>query len=328
MLDVARRAGVSRSLVSTVFRGVPGASPETKARVLAAASDLGYRPDERARKLRSFTSTDIGITLTAVNPFHVAVTEALHETDLLQGYELSISWTSPARPMENAFEALLEQRCAALLLMGPTDPADEIEALRARAPEVPVIVLDRYLTLPGLDTLRVDDAAALRLSIGHLVDLGHTDIAYIDGGTFVSAEPRRQAYLAAMALHDLPGRIVAGGGFREDGARAAETVMDEGSLPTAIMAYNDQVAFGAMAVLIRRGVRIPEDISMVGFDDVDEAGLRDVSLTTIQQRADILANAAAEVLLARIAGAAPGGMRLLPPGPLVVRSSSGPPRTT
>ena len=326
MLDVARRAGVSRSLVSTVFRGVPGASPETRARVLAAASDLGYRPDERARKLRSFTSTDIGITLTAVNPFHVQVTEVLHELDVLQGYELAISWTSEARPMENAFEALLEQRCAALLLMGPTDSSAQIEALRQRAPEVPVVVVDRYLTMPDIDTLRVDDAAGLRLAIDHLVELGHSDIAYIDGGSFVSAEPRREAYHAAMAHHGLPTRMVCGGGFREDGVRSAALLMDEGPLPTAIMSYNDQVAFGAMAALTRRGVSIPEDVSIVGFDDVEEAALPDISLTTVQQRAECLAAAAAEVLLARIAGADAAGLRLLPPGPLVVRGSSGPPR--
>jgi DNA-binding LacI/PurR family transcriptional regulator len=325
MLDVARRAGVSRSLVSTVFRGVPGASPETRARVLAAAADLGYRPDDRARKLRSFSSSDIGVTLTAVNPFHVAVTDALHQLERLRGFELTISWTSDVRPLDSAVEALLEQRCAALLLMGPTDPAEQIDALRARAPEVPLIVADRYLDLTDVDTLRVDDAAALLVTIGHLVDLGHRDIVYIDGGDFVSAEPRRLAYEAAAEHFGLPCTIWPGGGTRTDGIRAAAEIMSTGRLPLAIMAYNDQVAFGVMDVLIRRGVRIPEDVSIVGFDNVEEAGLPDIALTTIEQRADCLAVQVAETLLARIGGATPGGLRLLAPGPLIVRSTTGPP---
>ena len=94
MRDVAERAGVSRSLVSTVFRDVPGASPSTRARVLEAASDLGYRPDERARQLRSHQNTLIGVTLTATQPFHVALVELLHDAVDLGGYELSITFST------------------------------------------------------------------------------------------------------------------------------------------------------------------------------------------------------------------------------------------
>ena len=328
MLDVAERAGVSRSLVSTVFRGVPGASPATRERVLAAAAELGYRPDERARKLRSRDSRLIGVTLTAVHPFHVAVTEALHEDALLGGYELSLSWTTKSRSLSNAVEALLAQRCAALILIGPEVPDDELARLTGLDREVPTVVVDRHVDLAEIDALRVDDTAGLRLTVDHLKSLGHSQIHYIDGGDFVSAEPRRSGYVTAMTEAGLADfiTIVPSGGTRTDGAATAERMLKSGPLPTAIIGYNDQSAFGLLDVLARRGVRVPEDVSVVGFDDVNEAALEHISLTTIEQRADRLAIAVAQTVLARISGADPGGLRLLAPEVLVIRSSTGPPR--
>ena len=328
MRDVAVRAGVSRSLVSTVFRGVPGASPATRERVLAAAAELGYRPDDRARKLRSRESRLIGVTLTAVHPFHVAVTEALHEETLLGCYDLSISWTTSSRSLSNAIDALLTQRCAALILIGPTVGDEEIDDLTRLAPHVPIVVVDRHLDLATVDALRVDDTAGLRLAINHLAGLGHSRIWYTDGGTFVSADPRRSAYLSAMTEAGLIdcARVIPSGGSRLDGAASATRLVDGGDLPTAIVAYNDQNAFGILDVLTRRGIRVPDDISIIGFDDDPEAALDHVSLTTVVQRADGLAVAVSETVVNRISGAGPAGLNLLAPGPLVVRSSTGRPR--
>lgn len=328
MLDVAAKAGVSRSLVSTVFRGVPGASPATRDRVLAAAAELGYRPDIRARNLRSRTSRVIGVTLTAVHPFHVAVTEALHEDAELRGYQLALSWTTERRSLQQAVDMLLAQRCAAIIHIGPTVADPDMACLIELAPDVPTVVVDRYLDLPTVDALRVGDAAGLMMAVDHLKDLGHRDIRYADGGDFVSAVPRRAAYLAAMEAHGLAEfiRIVPSGGTRTDGARAANALVGSGDLPTALIAYNDQVAFGLMDVFVRRGVRVPQDLSILGFDDVDEARMDHISLTTIEQRADLLANAVAEIVVARLDGVAPAGLQLLQPGPLVVRSSTAPPR--
>jgi DNA-binding LacI/PurR family transcriptional regulator len=99
-----------------------------------------------------------------------------------------------------------------------------------------------------------------------------------------------------------------------------------GNVPRAIVAYNDQCALGVLDVFARKGVRVPEDVSIVGFDNVPEAALDHLSLTTVEQRADLLAIAVSKVVLSRIAGREAGGLRLLPPGPLVIRSSTGPPR--
>lgn len=328
MRDVAARAGVSRSLVSTVFRGVPGASAATRERVLAAAAELGYRPDDRARMLRSRSSKLIGITLTAVHPFHVEVTEALHQAANLRGYQLSLSWTTPDRSLLQAVDMLLAQRCAAVIHIGPTAIDKDMAEIVELAPDVPTVVLDRHLDIPGVDALRVDDHAGLRLAVEHLTDLGHVDIAYIDGGDYVSADPRRTAYIDAMRDAGLDDRVrvLSSGGTRADGAATALALLAEGGMPPAVIAYNDQVAFGFMDVLSRRGIEVPAHVSVVGFDNVPEAAMPHLSLTTVEQRADLLAFAASALVMDRIQGAPAGGLRLLPPGPLIVRASTAAPK--
>jgi DNA-binding LacI/PurR family transcriptional regulator len=327
MRDVAERAGVSRSLVSTVFRGVPGASPATRERVLQAATDLGYRPDERARQLRSHHNTLIGVTLTATQPFHVALVELLHDAVDLRGYELSITFSTDTRTLARATDGLLAQRCAAMALIGPTAEDAEIAALARTAGDVPIIVVDRWLDIPEVDALRIDDAAAMRQLVGHLVGLGHREIWHASGEGYVSADPRLHGYLTAMAEHGLANqaRVVAAGGSARDGAAAAMRLLSTGPLPSAVVAYNDRVACGMIDVLWRQQVRIPQDISVVGFDNIAEAAMPHMDITTIEQRPEDLAGAIVDLLLHRLGGEPAAGLQLMPPGPLVVRSSSGPP---
>lgn len=327
MRDVADRAGVSRSLVSTVFRGVPGASPTTRARVLQAASDLGYRPDERARQLRSHQSRLIGVTLTATQPFHVALVELLHDAVDLSGFELSITWSTDTRPLARATDGLLAQRCAAMVLIGPTAPDHEIGALADSAGDVPVIVVDRRLDLPSLDAVRIDDTEAMRQLVGHLIDLGHREIWHASGANYVSADPRLDGYLIAMREYGLADRahVVEAGGSGLEGAAAAARILSAGRLPTAIVAYNDRVACGMIDVFWRNDVRLPQDLSVVGFDNITEAAMPHLDLTTIEQRPEDLAGAIVDLLLHRLGGEPAAGLQLLPPGPLIVRSSSGPP---
>jgi DNA-binding LacI/PurR family transcriptional regulator len=329
MRDVAARAGVSRSLVSTVFRDVPGASPATRDRVLAAAAELGYRPDDRARKLRSSRSTLIGLTLTATHPFHVALAEDLYTVPGLRGYELALSWTTQERSLEQALDSLLAQRVAALILIGPTAGAEEIAALAEHSPDVPIVVVDRDLRIPTIDALRVDDLGGMRLAVDHVADLGHEDVWYLDGNGFVSAAPRRAAYLEAMAARGLGprARVVPCGGTRAHGAAAGLALLAEPRLPTAVLAYNDLPAFGLMDVLSRHGVRVPADVSVVGFDDIDECALPYLDLTTVAQDSRRLVECIATTVRARIDGAEPQGLQLMPAGPLVVRGSTGPVRT-
>lgn len=328
MSDVAARAGVSRSLVSTVFRGVPGASAQTRQRILDAAQELGYRPDIRARQLRSRDSRLIGVNLTAAHPFHVAVTEELHEAAELRGYELSISLSTHARDLARAVDTLLAQRCAALLLIGPTAPDEEIARIAAIDAQMPTIVVDRHIELATIDAIRIDDLAGVRAAVDHLVALGHRRIWCADGADFVSGRPRRSAYLSSMAAHGLTDeiRVLRCGGSAMDGAAGAMQMVAGGDLPTAVVAYNDRVACGFIDVLSRHGIRVPQDVSVVGFDNIREASMPHMSITTVPQSPRDLALAAAERLVARLHGAPPGGLRFMPAGPLVVRTSTGAPR--
>ncbi len=328
MRDVAARAGVSRSLVSTVFRGVPGASPDNRDRILQAAADLGYRPDERARRLRSRERRVVGVTLTVVHPFHVSLLEELHDSPDLRGYELSIGLSTDSRTLDRAVDTLLAQRCAGLVLIGPTAPDHELAALVTACGDVPVVVADRHAALAEADVLRVDDALGMSMAVDHLVALGHRDIWYLGGAEYVSAEPRQRGYERAMADRGMAdrARVVEAGGTEGDGAAATMRLLEGSILPTAIVAYNDRIAAGAVDILWRRGFRVPDDMSVVGFDNVPAAALPHLALTTVEQRAEDLAAAVVAVLVARLSGEPPKGLQLMPPGRLVVRRSTMAPR--
>ncbi len=175
--------------------------------------------------------------------------------------------------------------------------------------------------------MRIDDTAAMRRLVGHLVDLGHSEIWHASGIGYVSADPRLDGYLTAMAEHRLADRahVVEAGGSAREGAAAAMRLLADGHLPTAIIAYNDRVACGMIDVLWRNHVRIPQDISVVGFDNITEAAMPHMDITTIEQRPEDLAGAIVDLLLHRIGGEPAAGLHLMAPGPLIVRSSSGPP---
>ena len=213
------------------------------------------------------------------------------------------------------------------MLIGPKAPEEEIAALAESAGDVPVIVADRRLTVPNVDAVRIDDTAAMCQLVGHLVDLGHREIWHASGAGYVSADPRLDGYLAAMAEHRLADRahVVPCGGSAREGAAAAMRLLDAGRVPTAVVAYNDRVACGMIDVFWRNEVRVPEDISVVGFDNITEAV--DAAHGHHHDRAaargpDGRDRRPPPAPSRRRAGRRPAAAA---PGPLIVRSSSGPP---
>lgn len=294
------RAGVSRALVSIVFRGVPGASEAARERVLAAARDLDYRPDTRARRLgRSRTGT-LGVVFSVGHAFHGDLLESLYEEAESAGYELVLSGVTRSRPEDQAVETLLAERCEGLLLLGSDFPRARLGALAERVPVVSVL---RPVKAPGVDVVRTDDAHGMRQVVEHLVGLGHKGIALLDGGRAAGAAQRRQGFRAA-ARRLLPGRdevLIPGGLTEEDGAQAAEAWLDLARpAPSAVAAFNDPCALGFIDVVRQAGVRVPQDVSVVGFDDVRQAGYAHVGLTTVRQEARQLGAAALRRLTARL----------------------------
>ncbi|MEE6164333.1 MULTISPECIES: LacI family DNA-binding transcriptional regulator [unclassified Mycolicibacterium] len=320
--DVAERAGVSRALVSIVMRDAPGASEATRARVRQAADEIGYRPDPRARLLRSQRSNLIGVVFTAGQEFHAGLVDGVYCAAEAHGYDVLLSCVTPHHGEAKAVRTLLDDRCEALLLIGSELPARDLADLDGR---LPVVVLARKVR--GVDAVRSDDAVGAGLAVGHLVELGHTAITYLDGGRAPGAAERRKGVRRAAAAAGVTVTTVAGGITEHAGAAAATTLIGGGSpLPTAVFAFNDRCALGFVDVAIRAGVSVPQDVSVVGYDDSPLAGLAHVDLTTVGQDSGRLAELAVARAIERVdAPAVPVDMVCEPK--LVVRGSTSAPRT-
>ncbi|CAM2811541.1 LacI family DNA-binding transcriptional regulator [Actinomyces slackii] len=298
LVEVAERANCSVSLASIVMRGAPGASEQTRRRVRAVAEEIGYRPDQRARALRRSASGLIGVTFGVLQPFHAELVAGLYEAIGASGYEMVLSAVVGPVDDQQAVETLLTDRCEAIIMLAP---AMGTRRLRALAQEVPVVVVARPMSVPGVDTVRIDDAGGQRLAVDRLVSAGHRRIVHVDGGRAPSAAERRSGYRAAMTAHGLGSRaaVVAGGLEEEDGARAVHDVLGLTERPTAITAFNDRCAAGMVQELAVRGIGVPDDISVIGFDDSRRARTCPVPLTTIDQDTRLMARLALERAIGR-----------------------------
>ena len=321
MADVAARAGVSRALVSTVFRDVPGASAATRERVLQAAADLGYRLDNRARMLRRTRTGLVGVVFRVQDAFHSDLVEALYPTATTAGYNLVLSATTPNRPEMAAAESLLDDRCEALILVAPQIPDTQLTDLGKRTP---TIVVARKIRSAALDVVRTPDEEVVRTAMDHLTSLGHRNIAHVDGRAIRGASDRRRSYRTLMQQHGLEqnSKIFTGGNTEIEGMRAAQLVLAEPELTTAIIAFNDRAAVGLIFALRDAGVRNPDHISIIGYDDVHMAALPFIDLTTVGQDATATARCVVEQVAGRLEARAPGGSERLVSPYLAVRSTT------
>lgn len=330
MEDVAARAGVSRALVSIVFRDAPGASASSRERVLAAAAQLGFRPDRRARLLGRTRTRLLGVVFGVQHPFHGDLVEAVYAAAEPAGYDVALSAVAPSRDETRAVEALLDYRCEALLLLAPTMPARRLADLAGR---LPVVVVARGVRAAGVDVVRTDDTAGGRLAVQHLVDLGHRDLVHVDGAAAAGAAERRRGYRAAMRRAGLAdsARLVRGGLTEDDGASAVAALLATAAsaagpgLPTALTVFNDRCAVGVLEALRAAGTAVPEQVSVVGYDDDRLARLSHVNLTTVRQDVEALAVAAVERALAHLDGDDEDAEIVVLPT-LVRRGTTGPPR--
>ena len=299
LVDVARHAEVSRALVSIVMRDAPGASPATRERVLAAARELGYRPDVRARSLAGQKSRLIGVMFdVGVGAFHFDLLEGLYDAAEEQGHTLLLSPVTRRRDERRAAQSLHDFRFDALIMLGPPTAEPVL------AGKMPVAVVGWHVEHPAVDVVRTSDERGMALAVDHLVDLGHRRITHIDGGVGPISASRREGYAKAMRTHGLDSeiRVVPGGQTQLDGQRAARLLLDEKELPTAVVAYNDDVAVAAMGAIAQQGIDVPDRLSIVGWDDSDAAAHSPIGLTSIAQRADLMARSVVERIVARIEG--------------------------
>lgn len=322
MEDVAQRAGVSRSLVSLVFQGADNVSDARREAVLAAAKDLGYRPNRLARNLAQGKSLTIGAVVDDLhNPFFGTVIDGVEQHLGPHGYQLMIA--NGARDAERTIAAATtfnELQVDGIVLIGARGPMEPLYELAAR---VPTAMIARRVESDLLDSVRVDEHVGCQLVVEHLHRLGHRAIVHIDGGEGASAGERREGYEIAMRDVGLDADVVAGEFTHEAGAKAAVTLAERSRpMPDAVFAGNDLIATGVWLQLERMGLSVPSDVSLVGYDDAPFIGFGQVGLTTIRQPSTEIGSRAAELLLDRIDAAPTDGRHEAIAPTLVERAST------
>lgn len=329
--DVARLSGTSISTVSAAFTGSVRVAEETKKSIYDAANRLGWRPDRRASHLRRNESVLVGVVSELDQSFQNALVDALYQAR--HGFELEIFLVAATTHNSeiDAVRLLLAERCSAIILTG-ANLTDEQFAAVARS--VPTLSLCRPVTAPGVDTVLSDSRQGMRLAVDHLEQAGHSRIAHASGGSAPATAQRRTAYESAMASAGLKEtiQVLQGGDTVAAGIVTADALLGMERPPTAVICYNDMAANGLVRRLQQNGVRVPEDISVVGYDDAPIASDPIVSLTTIAQPIAQMAGDALAGLTARIASGMLVGagqeQHITRPTELIVRGSSGvPPQT-
>lgn len=329
--DIAAVAGVSVMTVSKVMHDAPDISAATKSRVRALAEQMGYIPDTAAQGLRSRTSRMFGLIIPAMtNPIFARVVMAIEQQAHELGYEILLghSLNNPDRE-EKCIRRLLCRRIDGLFIVPvyrQAATAPIYDELLQRA--VPTVILGQRAPFCGkFVSVETDDVAASMALTRHLVELGHQRIAFFCGPQFNPwAAERFEGYRRALreARLELDDRLVFNAGSTiEEGATATLEMLNESVRPTAIIAVNDLVAIGAGSVLLNQGVKIPEDISLVGFGNVLTSEYFRVPLTTVRQPKLRLGTAAVESMTRLMRGERPVPKRL--PAEIVVRASTAPP---
>jgi DNA-binding LacI/PurR family transcriptional regulator len=324
MDDVARRAGVSRALVSLALRDSGKVSASSRAAVLAAADELGYRPNLIARHLASKQTRTFGLLINDLhNPYFPGVADGVKQAADARGYRLLLNSAFLDDDDERtALETFIDFRVDGIILTGSrVDPA----FVERAALSTPVVVVSRPMRSDTVDTVNNDDELGATLAVEHLIELGHRHICHVDGGRGAGASERRAGYEETMRRHGLAPHIVPGAFTEGSGAEAAQQALASGRPITAIFAGNDLSALGALDAIEESGRGVPGDISLVGYDNTFIAALRHVALTTVDQARERLGALAVEALIERIEGGRTEAVHHVIAPSLVIRATTAPP---
>ncbi len=327
MQDVARRAGVSRSLVSLVMNKSPKVSKGKRRAVLQAASELGYRPNLTARQLARRRTQTIGVLVDDLrNPFFGEVVDGIEAEATDNDYNVMIlNGHREAQREINAVETFLQIQVEAMALVGPRLSDDDFGSIGVTTP---CVVVAGGTPLSDVSTIGVNDHLGAELAVQHLASLGHSRIVHLDGGQNIAARQRRCGYQSGMRISGLEQFIdIRNAGDNEaDASQVIDELLAETDPPTAIFAFNDLLAAGALNRLDEAGISVPSEMSLVGFDNTFISALRHLSLTTINQPTLAMGRLAVVTLLAHLSDNSLAPQRHTLQPELFVRSTTGPPR--
>ncbi|GAA4913499.1 LacI family DNA-binding transcriptional regulator [Nesterenkonia rhizosphaerae] len=302
MVDVAKQAGVSHQTVSRVLNAPETVSPDTRRRVERVMRELGYRRNSQARALKTRSTGLIGVISQGDTDFGPArMTLAIEEAARERGYAtaLTVVRDASADTVEKTLDFFLSHGIDGIVVITPVPAL--AEAAKQLSKKTPVVIVTSGLwPADNMDVAGIDQELGARRATAHLIEAGHRSVAHIAGPMdWFDARGRVVGWRQALAVAELsaPPMVEAGGWTAESGYRAAQQIMSWGQLPDAVFAANDFLALGLIRALEERGLRVPADISVVGFDDVDAAGYFSPPLTTVRQPFEDAGRAALELLL-------------------------------
>ncbi|HGF7230102.1 substrate-binding domain-containing protein [Vibrio cholerae] len=305
MKDIARLAGVSTSTVSHVINKSRFVSDEIAERVNNAAQQLNYAPSALARSLKMNRTKTIGMLVTtSTNPFFGEVVKGVERSCYHQGYNLILCNTEgDNQRMKASINTLLQKRVDGLLLMCSTLEGERLDVFD-RYPDIPIVVMDWGPILFASDKIQDNSLQGGYIAAKHLIECGHKEIGCITGPLIRhQAQMRYEGYKRALAEAGIainPDWIVESDFECEGGYQAFEKLYQRGKLPSALFVSNDMMAMGVIQAASQRGLRVPDDLSLIGYDDVHIAKFMTPALTTIHQPKYRLGKAAVDTLLYRL----------------------------
>jgi DNA-binding LacI/PurR family transcriptional regulator len=320
--DVAARAGVSIKTVSNVVNGYVHVAPETRARVQDAIDALGYKPNMAARQLRSGRSGVIALALPELqSPYFAEIAGLIVQAAERRSWTVLIDQTDGHADRERNLVAGLRRHAIDGLIFSPLALAGE--ELARGGDETPMVLLGERIWHGPADHVAIDNTAAAGDATRHLADLGRRRIAAIgaqEQPSAVTAHQRLAGYRAALAEAGLPDMVAQVGSFhRADGAAAMARLLDAAEPPDAVFCFNDLLALGAIRTLLERGLDVPGDVAVVGFDDIEDGRFSTPTLSTISPDTGRIAQLAVDLLAERLGEPGPGAEGGGPPPPRELR---------
>ncbi|WP_018152389.1 LacI family DNA-binding transcriptional regulator [Leeia oryzae] len=326
--DVALQAGVSVTTVSHALNGTRFVSEDAKARIEAAVAALSYVPSAIARSLKHNSTRTLGMMIPSnSNPYFAEIIRGVESQCFNAGYNLVLC-NSDNDPDKQAshLRVLAERRIDGLILVA--SGAESALASQLEALNLPLVLVDRNIAGLDCDLVQVDHAAGSKMATEHLISLGHRNIACISGPAGLSPSSERRAgwkqALADASIARREGDVARGDFTSRGGFLAMQTLLARKDPPTAVFVCNDVMAIGAISAIHHAGLRVPDDISIVGFDDIELAAYTIPPLTTIAQPKAAIGTGTAELLLERLTGSRTQTRQLILQPELVVRQSTAP----